>query len=83
MASKLSALPADIRGAFRRFYVWHDPLDGWHAKPLPKLKADEIANGVKPELVADTLLQLAYACTWQRSRRNVLRYLRKYAGPSC
>ncbi|MGW3351275.1 hypothetical protein ACWDA3_48940 [Nonomuraea rubra] len=69
----------DLRGAFRRYYVWHDAADTWHARPLPKLTADEIAYRILPELVADSAIQLAYKCTWQRSRRNVHRYLQKYA----
>jgi hypothetical protein len=69
----------DLLGAFRRFCVWRDRLGGWRARPLPKLTTEEIAYGLQQELVADTALELAFACTWQRSRRNVYRYLRKYA----
>ncbi|MEU7863058.1 hypothetical protein [Nonomuraea sp. NPDC049141] len=69
----------DLLGAFRRFYVWRDRLGGWRARPMPKLTTEEIAYGLQQELVADTALELAFACTWQRSRRNVYRYLRKYA----
>ncbi|MFG1976455.1 hypothetical protein ACGFJC_44600 [Nonomuraea fuscirosea] len=69
----------NLRGAFRRYYVWRDTTGTWHARPLPKLTADEIAYLVLPELVADSPLQLAYKCTWQRSRRNVHRYLQRYA----
>ncbi len=60
------------------------PVGGWRARPLPKLAADEIAYGVKPQLEADTLLELAFACAWQRCRRSVFRYLQEYAaeGPS-
>ncbi|WP_327586208.1 hypothetical protein OHA25_03665 [Nonomuraea sp. NBC_00507] len=85
MSSTLElASDIDLRGAFRRFYVWRDLAGLWHAKPLPKLTPGEIAYGVQPELVADSLLQLAYECTWQRSRRNVYRYLTKYAaGGTC
>lgn len=68
-----------LRGAFRRFYVWRDSAGMWHAQPLPKLTSDEIAYRILPELVADSPLQLAYRCTWQRSRRKVHRYLEKYA----
>jgi hypothetical protein len=69
----------DLHGAFRRFYVWRDRLGVWRARPMPKLTTEEIAYGLQQELVADTALELAFACTWQRSRRNVYRYLRKYA----
>ncbi|MEV1170735.1 hypothetical protein [Nonomuraea sp. NPDC049784] len=72
------ACDLDLRGAFRRFYVCRDAAGLWHATPLPKLTAGEVAYGVLPELVADSLLQLAYKCTWQRSRRKVYRYVRKY-----
>ncbi|MEV1002817.1 hypothetical protein [Nonomuraea sp. NPDC050202] len=72
------ACDLDLRGAFRRFYVWRDAAGLWRARPLPKLTAGEVAYGVLPELVADSLLQLAYRCTWQRSRRKVYRYVRKY-----
>ncbi|NBE95519.1 hypothetical protein FE391_20730 [Nonomuraea sp. KC401] len=68
----------DLRGAFRRFYVWRTPDGLWHAKPLPKLTEGEIAYQILPELVAETPIQLAYRCTWQRSRRKVYRYLQKY-----
>ncbi|MDX3101089.1 hypothetical protein [Nonomuraea angiospora] len=68
-----------LRGAFRRFYVWRDSAGIWHARPLPKLTRDEIAYQILPELVADSPIQLAYQCTWQRSRRKVYRYLQKYA----
>ncbi|SEN11315.1 hypothetical protein [Nonomuraea pusilla] len=73
------ALLNDLRGAFRRFYVWRDAQGGWRARPLPKPTIDEIAFGVLPELAAETPLELAFVCTWQRSRRNVHRYLQKYA----
>lgn len=73
------AIDLDLRGAFRRFYVWRDAMGRWHAKPMPKLTAGELAYGVQPELVADTPLQLAYQCTWQRSRRKVYRYLTRYS----
>ncbi|MEU8402715.1 hypothetical protein AB0C28_46660 [Nonomuraea sp. NPDC048892] len=79
MTSTRRALPDDLRGAFRRFYVWRDARGDWRAKPLPKLTPDEIAYGLRQELVADTPLELAFACTWQRSRRNVYRYLQEYA----
>ncbi|MFC4011098.1 hypothetical protein ACFOY2_27990 [Nonomuraea purpurea] len=69
----------DLRGAFRRFYVWRDSDGVWHARPLPKLTREEIAYRILPELVADSPIQLAYKCTWQRSRRKVHRYLQKYA----
>jgi hypothetical protein len=69
----------DLRGAFRRFYVWRYSAGTWHARPLPKLTRDEIAYQILPELVADSPIQLAYQCTWQRSRRKVYRYLQKYA----
>lgn len=84
MTSILGVSPHDLRGAFRRFYVWRNQLGVWRARPLPKLAADEIAYGVKPQLEADTLLELAFACAWQRCRRNVFRYLQEYAaeGPS-
>ncbi|MGW0810790.1 hypothetical protein [Nonomuraea sp. NPDC002799] len=84
MTSVFGVSPHDLRGAFRRFYVWRDQLGVWRARPLPKLTADEIAYGVKPQLEADTLLELAFACAWQRCRRNVFRYLQEYAaeGPS-
>jgi hypothetical protein len=84
MTSILGVSPHDLRGAFKRFYVWRDQLGVWRARPLPKLTADEIDYGVKPQLEADTLLELAYACAWQRCRRNVFRYLQEYAteGPS-
>lgn len=72
-------LPGDLRGAFRRFYVWRDTQGRWRARPLPMLAPDEVAFGIRQELVADTLLELAFACTWQRSRRTVHRYLREYA----
>ncbi|MGP3935982.1 hypothetical protein [Nonomuraea sp. KM88] len=68
-----------LRGAFRRFYVWRDSDGVWHARPLPKLTSEEIAYRILPELVADSPIQLAYKCTWQRSRRKVHRYLQKYA----
>lgn len=73
------ALSDDLRGAFRRFYVWRDAHGSWHARPLPKLTPEEIAFGIRQELVAETSLELAFACTWQRSRRNVHRYLQEYA----
>ncbi|MFG1696898.1 hypothetical protein [Nonomuraea sp. NPDC049309] len=68
----------DLSGAFRRFYVWRDTAGLWRARPLPKLTAGELAYGVLPELVADSPLQLAYKCTWQRSRRKVYWYLKRY-----
>jgi hypothetical protein len=68
-----------LRGAFRRFYVWRDSAGKWRARPLPKLTTDEIAYGILPELVTESPIQLAYKCTWQRSRRNVFRYLQEYA----
>ncbi|WP_406673700.1 hypothetical protein WBK31_33410 [Nonomuraea sp. N2-4H] len=68
----------DLRGAFRRFYVWRDRDGLWHAKPLPKLTPEEIAYRILPELVAESPIQLAYRCTWQRSRRKVYRYLQQY-----
>jgi hypothetical protein len=73
------ACDLDLRGAFRRFYVWRDATGLWRARPLPKLTAGEIAYGVLPELIADSPLQLAYRCTWQRSRRKVYWYLQKYS----
>ncbi|MBF8191590.1 hypothetical protein ITP53_39040 [Nonomuraea sp. K274] len=80
MATALEAQSGpDLRGAFRRYYVWRDSAGRWHARPLPKLTSDEIAYRILPELVADSPIQLAYKCTWQRSRRNVHRYLQKYA----
>ncbi|MFI7470652.1 hypothetical protein [Nonomuraea sp. NPDC049646] len=72
------ACELDLRGAFRRFYVWCDATGLWHARPLPKLTAGEVAYGVLRELVADSPLQLAYKCTWQRSRRKVYQYVRQY-----
>ncbi|MBT2224457.1 hypothetical protein [Nonomuraea sp. NEAU-A123] len=69
----------DLRGAFRRFYVWRTADGGWHARPLPKLTTDEIAFRILPELVAESPLHLAFKCTWQRSRRTVYRYLVQYA----
>ncbi|MFG1682759.1 hypothetical protein ACGFNP_21510 [Nonomuraea sp. NPDC049269] len=75
-----SAAPdPDMLGAFRRFYVCRDPLGDWRARPLPKLTTEEITFGLQQELVAHTSLELAFACTWQRSRRNVYRYLQEYA----
>lgn len=79
MTSILGVSPHDLRGAFRRFYVWRDQLGVWRARPLPKLTADELSYGIKPQLEADTLLELAFACGWQRCRRNVFRYLQEYA----
>lgn len=73
------ALLNDLRGAFRRFYVWRDAQGDWCARPLPKLTVKEITFGVRQELTAETLLELALVCTWQRSRRNVHRYLQRYA----
>ncbi|WP_344496668.1 hypothetical protein [Nonomuraea monospora] len=58
--------------------MWRDQLGVWRARPLPKLTAGEIAYGIKPQLKADTLLELAFACSWQRSRRTVFRYLQEY-----
>jgi hypothetical protein len=69
----------DLLGAFRRFYVRRDPLGDWRARPLPKLTTEEISYGLQEELVAHTSLELAFACTWQRSRRYVYRYLQEYA----
>ncbi len=75
-----SAVPdPDLLDAFRRFYVWRDPLGDWRARPLPKLATEEIACGLQQKLVAHTSLELAFACTWQRSRRSVYRYLQAYA----
>ncbi|MCK2214759.1 hypothetical protein MF672_013285 [Actinomadura sp. ATCC 31491] len=80
MTTAREALSApDLRGAFRRFYVWRHPDGTWRARPLPKPTSGEIAYRILPELVADTPMQLAYKCTWQRSRRKVYRYLQKYA----
>ncbi|MER6950433.1 hypothetical protein ABT294_41080 [Nonomuraea sp. NPDC000554] len=79
MTSAHGALLDDLHGAFRRFYVWRDAQGGWRARPLPKLTPEEIAFGIRQELVAETPLELAFACTWQRSRRNVHRYLQDYA----
>ena len=79
MTSILGIPPEDLHGAFRRFYVWRDQQGVWRARPLPKLTADEVAYGVRLELEAETLLELAFACAWQRCRRNVHRYLQEYA----
>ncbi|MEU8364358.1 hypothetical protein AB0C27_50905 [Nonomuraea sp. NPDC048882] len=79
MTSILGIPPEDLHGAFRRFYVWRDQLGVWRARPLPKLTADEVAYGVKQELEADTQLELAFACAWQRCRRNVFHYLQECA----
>lgn len=79
MTSMLGGLPDDMSGAFRRFYAWRDAQGVWQARPLPKLTPDEIAFGVRQDLVADTAVELAFACTWQRCRRNVHRYLQEYA----
>ncbi|GAA3243368.1 hypothetical protein [Nonomuraea helvata] len=80
MTTARKALSApDLRGAFKRFYVWRDSAGRWHARPLPKLTRGEIAYDIQTELVADSPLHLAYKCTWQRSRRKVYRYLEKYA----
>ncbi|MBB6350914.1 hypothetical protein FHU36_007486 [Nonomuraea muscovyensis] len=73
------ALLDDLRGAFRRFYVWRDAQGGWRARPLPKPTIEEIAFGIRQELTAETPLELAFVCTRQRSRRNVHRYLQEYA----
>ncbi|MEU7839247.1 hypothetical protein [Nonomuraea sp. NPDC049129] len=69
----------DLRGAFRRYYVWRDSAGTWRARPLLKLTSEEVAYGILPELVAESPIQLAYKCTWQRSRRSVYRYLQEYA----
>lgn len=79
MTSACDVLADDLRGAFRRFYVWRNAQGGWRARPLPKLTPEEIAFGIQQELVAETRLELAFACTWQRSRRNVHRYLQEHA----
>ncbi|MCK2221928.1 hypothetical protein MF672_050190 [Actinomadura sp. ATCC 31491] len=72
-------LSDELHGAFRRFYVWRDAQGSWCARPMPKLTAEEVAFGIRHELVSETLLALAFACTWQRSRRIVYRYLQEYA----
>ncbi|NRQ32084.1 hypothetical protein HII36_09565 [Nonomuraea sp. NN258] len=81
-ASPRPQLNPDLCGAFKRFYVWRSPDGGWHARPLPNLTFEEMAFGVLPELTADSPLQLAFTCTWQRSRRNVCRYLSQWSDGS-
>jgi hypothetical protein len=76
MTFTLGAIPDEaLRRAFNGFYLWRDPAGRWHARPLRKLSPDEVAFGVLPELVADSLVQLAGRCMWQRSRRNIYRGL--------
>lgn len=76
MTFTLGAIPDNaLHRAFNGFYAWRDAAGRYHARPLTKLSADEVAFRILPELAADSLVQLASQCMWQRSRRNIYRGL--------